>query len=187
MGRKSGAMPSFFWGGELGPHLMQCRLDRGLPPYQWHLGPSSRLATIDMGLKLGGSAPFLGRGTGSPSNTKVAWAKAYLHTKWHLNPCNHLTTTDRDRNLGALPPFLRRRSWVPMSHSVARAQAYLHAKFHHDPCNHLTTIYERHKRSPKDEVDRFKVFSTKLQLVQFTYTYMQCGGNAIELLFQGGT
>ena len=24
----------FFWGGELGPHLTQWRLDRGLPPYQ---------------------------------------------------------------------------------------------------------------------------------------------------------
>ena len=36
-----------------------------------HLDPSSRLATIDMGRKLGGgSAPFLGRGAGFPSNTK---------------------------------------------------------------------------------------------------------------------
>ena len=26
--------PLFFWGGELGPHLTQCRLGRGLPPYQ---------------------------------------------------------------------------------------------------------------------------------------------------------
>jgi len=23
-----------FWGGEIGPHLTQCRLGRGLPPYQ---------------------------------------------------------------------------------------------------------------------------------------------------------
>ena len=36
---------------------------------KWHLGPSSHLATIDMGLKLGGSVPFLGRGAGSPSST----------------------------------------------------------------------------------------------------------------------
>jgi len=28
---------------------------------KWHLDPSSRLATIDMGLKFGGSVPFLGR------------------------------------------------------------------------------------------------------------------------------
>ena len=32
--------------GELGPCLTQCRLGRGLPPYQVHLDPSSRLATI---------------------------------------------------------------------------------------------------------------------------------------------
>jgi len=39
----------------------------------WHLDASSRLATIKMGRKLGAlppcSAPFLGRGTGSPSST----------------------------------------------------------------------------------------------------------------------
>jgi len=28
---------------------------------KWHLDPSSRLGTIDMGRKSGGSAPFLGR------------------------------------------------------------------------------------------------------------------------------
>jgi len=33
MGRKlRGSAP--FWGGELGPHLTQCHLDQGLPPYQ---------------------------------------------------------------------------------------------------------------------------------------------------------
>jgi len=36
-------------GGELDPHLTQC-----LPsdPTKWHLDPSNRLATTDMGLKL---------------------------------------------------------------------------------------------------------------------------------------
>ena len=33
-----------------------------------HLDPSSCLATIDMGRKLGGSTPFWGRGAKSPSN-----------------------------------------------------------------------------------------------------------------------
>ena len=36
---------------------------------KWHLDPYSRLATIDVGRKLGGFRPFLGRGYGSPSNT----------------------------------------------------------------------------------------------------------------------
>jgi len=37
---------------------------------KWHLDPSSHLATIHMGLKLGGCrAPFLFGGNGYPSNT----------------------------------------------------------------------------------------------------------------------
>ena len=35
-----------FW-GELGLHLTQCGLGRGLPPYQVTSDPSNRLATID--------------------------------------------------------------------------------------------------------------------------------------------
>ena len=38
---------------------------------KWHLDPASRLATIDMGLKLGCSAPFRGGGAGPLSNTKL--------------------------------------------------------------------------------------------------------------------
>ena len=36
---------------------------------KWHFNPSSRLATTDMGRKLGAVSPFLGGGAGSPSNT----------------------------------------------------------------------------------------------------------------------
>jgi len=55
----------------LGPHLTQRRLGRGLPPYQVHPDSSSRLATIDMGRKVGGcGAPFSGEGGARcPSNT----------------------------------------------------------------------------------------------------------------------
>jgi len=35
MGRKVGVLcPAFLGAGQLGSHLTQCRLDRGLPPYQ---------------------------------------------------------------------------------------------------------------------------------------------------------
>jgi len=45
MGRKVGdAVPISV--GELGPHLTQWRLGRGLPSTKWHLDPSNRLATI---------------------------------------------------------------------------------------------------------------------------------------------
>jgi len=45
-------------------------------PTKWHRDPSSRLATIDMGRKLGGGCAPLGREGGSPSNN-VARAEAY--------------------------------------------------------------------------------------------------------------
>ena len=66
---------------------------------KWHLDPSSRLVTINIGQKME-ALPLLG-GAGSPSNTIWhAWAKAYIHTKWHLDPSSRLATTDMGRKLG---------------------------------------------------------------------------------------
>jgi len=50
-----------------------------------------RLATIDMGRKLG-AVPLLGLGVGGwiPIKHNVAWAEAYLRTKWHLDPSSRL-------------------------------------------------------------------------------------------------
>jgi len=45
-GRKDGGCCVPLAEGELGLHLTQCVLDRGLPPYEWHLDPSNRLAPI---------------------------------------------------------------------------------------------------------------------------------------------
>jgi len=67
---------------ELGLRLTQCGLGRGLRPFRtrWHLDPSSRLATIDMGRKVAGVVPpfcgaswvvlcpLFGGGTESPSS-----------------------------------------------------------------------------------------------------------------------
>ena len=54
------AVPPF--SGELGPHLTQSRLGRGLYLHtKWHLNPSSRLATTDMGRKLGGVPQLEGK------------------------------------------------------------------------------------------------------------------------------
>ena len=62
---KMGAVHPFFWEGELALHLTQCRLGRGLYLHtKWHLQRSSRLATIDMGQKSEGCAPFWGRELG---------------------------------------------------------------------------------------------------------------------------
>jgi len=58
-GLESGGLLSPFLWEELGPHLTQRRLGRGLPLYQVDLDPASRLATINMDGKLG-AVPLLG-------------------------------------------------------------------------------------------------------------------------------
>jgi len=58
---------------------------------KWHLDPCSRLATIDMGQKIGWRwvwPSFWGKL--DPHRTQSPWAEAYLHTKWHLSPFSHL-------------------------------------------------------------------------------------------------
>jgi len=69
----------------------------------WHLDPSSRLATIHVGQKLGEGGVLFFWGSWVPIEHKVAWAEAHFHTKWHLSPSSRLATTDSGRNLGALP------------------------------------------------------------------------------------
>jgi len=107
------ALLCVFRGAELGNHLTQCGLGRGLLPYQVaHLHPSSRLATIDMDRKLV-VCPFGGGGAGSPANN-VARAEAYLHTKWHLDLSSRLATVDMSRKLGrGCAPFGGGRAGFP--------------------------------------------------------------------------
>ena len=63
-----------FWRGEAGsPSSTMWPGPR--PPYQWHLDPYSRLATIDIWAKNwrgGALPPFWGGGTGSASNTVLS-------------------------------------------------------------------------------------------------------------------
>jgi len=65
MGQKlGGCVP--FGEGELGPHLAQCGLGRGLLPYQvacWSMQPFGHNSH---GPKIGGSALFLGKGSWVP-------------------------------------------------------------------------------------------------------------------------
>jgi len=52
-----GAVPPFWWGfgGRAGSHLTQCGLGQAYLRTKLHLDPYSRLATIDMGQKVGAS------------------------------------------------------------------------------------------------------------------------------------
>jgi len=106
-------------GGERGSHLTQCGLRRSSKA-KGHLDPSSRLATTDMGRKLGGCAPSLAGQLGSHP-TQCGQGRAYLHAKLHLHACNRLATiyqsyrrtdrthrTDRTRLIAQGEPFYKR-------------------------------------------------------------------------------
>jgi len=97
--------------GELGFHLTQRRLGRGLPPYlppylprnKWHLDPCSRLATIDLGRNwVGGAVPFF-YGELGPPLTQSRLGRGLPSYQVHLSPSSRLTTTDRGRKFGACP------------------------------------------------------------------------------------
>jgi len=104
-----------------------------------------RLATIDMGQKVGGGllCPFCQVELGLHL-TQCGLAEAYLRAKWHLDSSSHLATMDIDQKLGweAVLPFWG--AGYP-SNTVAWAEAYLYAKFHLDPSNCLDTIHRRYK------------------------------------------
>jgi len=83
---------------ELGPRLIQCGLGRGLFPYQVASSSIQLFGHNGHWTKIGGLCPFRGGETGSPS--KVAWAKAYLHTKWHIDASSRLATIKMRRKFG---------------------------------------------------------------------------------------
>ena len=71
MGQKLKGCAFFPEEGELGPHIAQRGLGRGLPPRQVTSSSIQPFGHNRHGPKIGGSAPppFWGRGAGSPSNT----------------------------------------------------------------------------------------------------------------------
>ena len=54
----------------LGSHLTQSRRAEDYLRVKYHVDPSGRLATINMGRNVGAPSPFWGGRVGSPSNTK---------------------------------------------------------------------------------------------------------------------
>jgi len=116
---------------------------------KWHLDPSSHLAAIDIGPKVGATVPPFGRGSWVPSNTMLpgprltfvpcgmlihpaVWPQHTWAENWGLCPFGG----------GELGPHLTQ--W-------ARAEAFLHAKFHLDPSNWLATMHH-HKQTGQTTV-----------------------------------
>ena len=91
---------------EVGPHLNNVAWAEVYFRTKWRLHPSSHLATLNTGQKLGGSGCALcSGGSWVPITHKVAWAEAYLHTKCYLSPSSLLATRDIGRKLGDCAPL----------------------------------------------------------------------------------
>jgi len=101
-----GCCAPFGW-GELGPHLIQCGLGRGLPPYQVASWPIQPFGHNRHGSKSGVAVPLV-RGAGSPSNTVSSCLRPTAI------PSSHLAATDMGRKLwGGLCPF-GGMGWFPI-------------------------------------------------------------------------
>ena len=81
-----------FLGGELGPHLTQCCLGWGLPPYQLASWSVQSFGHNAHGSKIRGAVP-LGEESWVPTWNNVARAEAYVHAKFHLDTSNGLAKT----------------------------------------------------------------------------------------------
>jgi len=77
-------------------NFLACHYRQGSLVILWlFLDPSNRLATTDMGRKLGGCAPFFWVGRWVPIWHNAAWAEAYLRSKWRLDPSIHNTWAEK--------------------------------------------------------------------------------------------
>jgi len=96
---ESWGLLSPFWGEELGPHLTQCRLGRGLPFYQVASWSIQAVDHNRYGPKIGGSAPLeerelgphlkqYGQGRGLP---------ACQVSSWSIQPFGHNSLQQRHR------------------------------------------------------------------------------------------
>jgi len=83
MGRKLVCGSAPFWGGVCVPICHKVAWAEVYLRTKWHLDPSSRLATTDIGRKLRVWVPIY---------HNMATAEAYLHAKFHRDPSIRLAT-----------------------------------------------------------------------------------------------
>jgi len=102
-GPKTGRGLCPFFGGELGPHLAQYGLGRGLPPYQvafWSIQPFGHNRHQP---KIGGVPPFLG--TREWAGSHPTRAGPTYNAKCYLDPSSRLAAVDMGRRLGGCAPL----------------------------------------------------------------------------------
>jgi len=138
MGRKEGGCCGPF--GGMGPHLTQ--YDGPMQVYirtKWHLVLPSRLATTDMGRRVGGGAVPLFRGAGSPSNTmSPALRPTSVPSGILIHPAVWPKHTWAE-NLGAVPLWEEELGFHLTQ--CGQAEAYIPTKWHLDPSSRLATIH----------------------------------------------
>ena len=100
---------------------------------KWRLHPSSHLATIDMGRKLGSRAPFCWGVAATPSNraSPSRGLPPYQVASWSTRQFGH--NIHKPKLGGIVHYFLREGSWLPVEHKLAWAEAYLNTKRHLNP------------------------------------------------------
>ena len=140
MGQKLGGLAvPFFW-GELAPHRTQCRLSRGLPPYQV---ASSIQPFCHNGHwpKIGGLCPFRGGGAGSPFNTMSRRLLFGDDGAW--SPSNTLWPGTRPTSVpsGILihPAVWSQQTWA--ENWGCCVEVYLRTKWYLDPSSRLATMH----------------------------------------------
>jgi len=113
---------------------------------KWHLDPFSRLATIDMGGKLG-AVPLL-RSWVPIKHSGLD--RGLLPYQVLIQPFGH--NADMGRKLGEVVPLL----WGELGpHSTQYGLGrglYLHAKFHFDLSNRLATMHQRHRQRDRTKI-----------------------------------
>jgi len=108
-----GAVP-LFGGRELGLHLQNVSWPEAYLRTKWHLDPSSCLATMDMGWKLG-AVPLL-RGIWVPHVTQCHLGRGlppHQVASWSIQPFGHNRHADMGRKWGWLCPFGGGRAEFP--------------------------------------------------------------------------
>jgi len=107
----------------------------------------SRLATIDMGQKVGAAVPPFGDGELDPHLTQCRLGRGLPPTKWHLDPSSRLATTEMGRKLRWGCAHLAKGELGPHLTQCGQGRGLSHAKFHLDPSDRLATIHQCYRQN----------------------------------------